>query len=63
MIKFDLFLKEIILILIFITIVYLEFYLISIDLLFYALIDGIIAFFIGIYILKSLIKKIKINLL
>jgi hypothetical protein len=61
MIKYNLFLKEIILLLIFISIVYIEFYLINIDLIYYALLDGIIAFFIGIYILKSFIKKIKIN--
>jgi len=52
---------EIVLIFFFILLVFIEYYLISLGLIYIALFDGIIAFLIGIYTLKLVIKKIKIN--
>jgi divalent metal cation (Fe/Co/Zn/Cd) transporter len=62
MVKINSFFKEIILMIIFILIVIFEFYLIQLNQLYAALIDGIIAFIIGLYLMRSLIKKIKLRL-
>ena len=62
MIKINLIFKEIILLIFFILIVIFEFYLIQLNLLYAALIDGIIAFIIGLYLMRSLTKKIKLKL-
>jgi len=52
---------EIMLIIFFILLVFIEYYLILLGFIYIALFDGIIAFLIGIYTLKIVIKKIKIN--
>jgi hypothetical protein len=62
MIKINLFFKEIILIIIFILIVIFEFYLIQLNLLYAALLAGFIAYILGLYLIRSLSKKIKLNL-
>lgn len=59
MIKFKLLFKEIIVLFLFILLVFLEAYLIKINLSYIALFDGIFAFILGIYLLKSLMKKMK----
>lgn len=56
--KVHLFFKEIILLIIFILIVIFEFYLIQINLFYAALLDGVIAFILGLYLMRSLFKKI-----
>jgi hypothetical protein len=63
MIKIRLFIKEIILIIFFIILVIIEGYLIQFNLLYIALFDGLIAFLLGLYLLRVIIKKIKLNLL
>jgi hypothetical protein len=62
MFKINSFLKEIILLIIFILIVIFESYLIQLNLLYLALIDGIIAFIIGLYLMRSLTRKIKLKI-
>jgi hypothetical protein len=59
MIKFSFSYREIIILIIFILLIYIEYYLIKLNYLYIALIDGIIAFIFGLFVLKSLIKIIK----
>ena len=59
MIGFKLLFKEVIVLFLFILFVFLEAYLIKINLLYIALFDGIFAFILGVYLLKSLMKKMK----
>ena len=56
--KIKLSFKEILLFVFFILLVILEVYLIQLNLLYIALVDGIIAFLLGIYLLRLIIKKI-----
>ncbi len=56
--KIKLYFKEILLFVFFILLVILEVYLIQLNLLYIALVDGIIAFLLGIYLLRLIIKKI-----
>ncbi len=60
--KINLFFKEIILMIIFILIVIFESYLIQLNLLYAALLAGFISFILGLYLIRSLSKKIKLNL-
>ena len=56
--KIKLYFKEILLFVFFILLVILEVYLIQLNLLYIALVDGIIAFLLGKYLLRLIIKKI-----
>lgn len=56
--KIKLSFKEIQLFGFFILLVILELYLIQLNLLYIALVDGFIAFLLGIYLLRLIIKKI-----
>ncbi len=59
MIGFKLLFKEVIVLFLFILLVFLEAYLIKINLLYIALFDGIFSFILGIHLFKSLMKKMK----
>ena len=56
--KIKLSFKEILLFGFFILLVILEVYLIQLNLLYIALVDGVIAFLLGLYLLRLIIKKI-----